>query len=76
MREMRDVAPEQRIKLVKSTGRANASNSPAGSERHTLSVRINSRGLSVDVGSGDGNLIIAIVAILASAALILAFILT
>ena len=76
MREMRAVAPEQSMKLVKSTGRASASKRPAGSERHTLSVRMSNRGLSVEVASGDGNLIVAIVAVLAAAALVLAFILT
>jgi hypothetical protein len=76
MRPISPDAPAQSMKLVKSTGRQIASNSPAGSDRHSLQIRLSSKELLVSVDSADGNLIIAIVAILAGAGLVLAFIIT
>jgi hypothetical protein len=76
MRLMTPEAPEQSMKLIKSTGRQIASNNPAGSERHSLQIRLSSKELLVYVDLVDGNLIIAIVAILAGAGLVLALILT
>jgi hypothetical protein len=76
MRPMSVTAPEQSMKLVKSTGKHTSNSAPAGSERHSLKIRLRPNELFVSVGSEDGNLIIAIVAILTGAGLILAFIIT
>ena len=69
-------APEQRIKLIKSNGRKTSNSSPAGSARHVLTTRVSPRELLVSVDSDDGNLIIAIVALLCGAGVVIAFILS
>jgi hypothetical protein len=72
---MRDSAPEQRMKLVKSTGRQASSSAPAGTDRSQLEILLTPREISLNVESGNSLAILAIVAILTFAGMVMAFIL-
>ena len=68
--------PEQRVNSTSSTGRSAANRSLNGNERSSLEMRVTRDEVYFRVDAENGNFLTAIVAILAGACVVVAFILS